>query len=550
MLKHLDVKNFALIDDLEIDFHEGLTALTGETGSGKSILLESLSLLFGKRSDAEYIRHGSSKAIVKGVFSLNKEQQEALSLPSEVILTREIDQSGRHVIKVNQETQTLLRLKQIANKIGLIHGQNDTHMLMDRSGYVDLVDQLDKTKTSSLLQSYLLKRSSYLELNKHYETLKNKKKETLERIDFLSYQVKELEAFRLKENEKEELEELVDKLKNFDKIKQALKEANELLNSGMFNTDNLYQAFKTLDKISNFDVSYQKETNALEEAFYNLEESIKNIGYLFKDLDFDEESFNQNQARIFELNKVETKYGKSINELVKYLSEIKEELALSTDYEGYLKETKIKVDKAYQEAFNEGLKLRKYRENLAKKLEKELLDSLRQLDLPKADFQIKFDQLNENQNLDENGIDQLEFMISLNEGEPLKPLSKVASGGEKARFMFSLKSIFAINSKLSMLVFDEIDIGISGKTASKVASKMKELSKDIQTLTITHLPQVAAKADYHYAIYKEKVDNRMNTFISVLDNEKRVLSIASMLSDEEISPFAIEQAKALLHQNK
>lgn len=548
MLKHLDVKNFALIDDLEIDFEKGLTALTGETGSGKSILLESLSLLFGKRSDAEYIRHGATKALVTGKFILNDEQQQTLGLPKEVVLSREIDATGRHLIKVNQETSTLQKLKQISNKIGLIHGQNDTHMLMDKSSYVDFVDQIDKQKTQELLNKYLIKRSNYLELSKKLETLKSKKKETLERVDFLTYQVKELDQLNLKTNEKEQLEEQVDKLKNFDKIKQALKEATELLNNETFNMGNLYDAYKVVSKIGSFDPQYENEAKVLEESYYNLEDAIKNVSSLYKDLDFDEDTFNQNQARIFELNKIETKYAKSINDLVVYLAQIKEELALSTDYDGYLKDIKQKVDKAYEETYNEGLKLRKYREILAKKLEKELTESLHQLDLTKAKFEIVFEPLKDNQALEENGIDALEFMISLNEGEPLKALAKVASGGEKARFMFSLKSIFARNSKLSMLVFDEIDIGISGKTASKVASKMKEISKDIQTLTITHLPQVAAKADYHYAIYKEKKDNRMQTFINILDDEKRILAIASMLSDEEISPFAIEQAKALLHQ--
>ncbi|VEU82179.1 DNA repair protein RecN [Acholeplasma hippikon] len=549
MLKHLDVKNFALIDDLEIDFHDGLTALTGETGSGKSILLESLSLLFGKRSDAEYIRHGASKALVTGNFILNDEQQKSLDLPREITLSREIDATGRHLIKINHETSTLQRLKQIANKIGLIHGQNDTHMLMDKASYVDFVDQLDKSRTQNLLNNYLLKRSTYHELNKHYESLKSKKKETLERVDFLTYQVKELDALSLKTNELEELQEQVSKLKNFDRIQQALKETVELLNGPSFALDNLYDGFKNLQKISSFDKSYEVEAKVLEDSYYNLEDSIKNIENLFKSLDFDEESFNLKQQRIFELNKIETKYGKSINDLVIYLAQIKEELALSTDYDGYLKDQEIKLKKAYEDALKEGLVLRKYRMELAKKLEKELTESLHQLDLTKAKFEIQFETLKDNQALEENGIDSLEFMISLNEGEPLKPLAKVASGGEKARFMFSLKSIFARNSKLSMLVFDEIDIGISGKTASKVATKMKELSKDIQTLTITHLPQVAAKADHHYAIYKEKKDGRIQTFIDILDKEKRILAIASMLSDESISPFAIEQAKALLNQN-
>lgn len=546
MLKRLLVKNFALIDDLEIEFQDGLTALTGETGSGKSILLESLSLLFGKRSDAEFIRHGKSKAEVTGVFKLKSAQQKLLELPEEITLHREIDNSGRHTIRLNGDIITLAKLKQISSNIGLIHGQNDTYMLFDKSSYVTFVDQIDMNKTTDLIQKYLIKRSRYLEEKAKLESLKSKKKESLERIDFLSFQVKELEGYKLIPNEKEELEEKIEKLKNFDTIQSSLKQANEALNSQNFQLDDLYLAFKQLSKIADFDKVYGNLATTLEDNYYTLEDSIKTLNQLLRNLDFDDEAFNMYQQRVFELNKIEVKYAKPINELVDYLSQIKEELALSSDYEGYLKEVSDRVDKYYMDAYQDALKLHDVRVKLAKHLEEELTTNLQELDLAKAVFKIEFEPIEVGVLLGDNGVDVVEFMISLNEGEPIKPLSKVASGGEKARFMFSLKSIFARNSGLSMLVFDEIDIGISGKTAAKVANKMKDLSKDLQTLVITHLPQVAAKADYHFNIYKEKVDDRMQTFIKLLSKDDRILSIASMLSDDSISPFAIEQAKSLL----
>ena len=546
MLKRLLVKNFALIDDLEIEFQDGLTALTGETGSGKSILLESLSLLFGKRSDAEFIRHGKSKAEVTGVFKLKSAQQKLLELPEEITLHREIDNSGRHTIRLNGDIITLAKLKQISSNIGLIHGQNDTYMLFDKSSYVTFVDQIDMNKTTDLIQKYLIKRSRYLEEKTKLESLKSKKKESLERIDFLSFQVKELEGYKLIPNEKEELEEKIEKLKNFDTIQSSLKQANEALNSQNFQLDDLYLAFKQLSKIADFDKVYGNLATTLEDNYYTLEDSIKTLNQLLRNLDFDDEAFNMYQQRVFELNKIEVKYAKPINELVDYLSQIKEELALSSDYEGYLKEVSDRVDKYYMDAYQDALKLHDVRVKLAKHLEEELTTNLQELDLAKAVFKIEFEPIEVGVLLGDNGVDVVEFMISLNEGEPIKPLSKVASGGEKARFMFSLKSIFARNSGLSMLVFDEIDIGISGKTAAKVANKMKDLSKDLQTLVITHLPQVAAKADYHFNIYKEKVDDRMQTFIKLLSKDDRILSIASMLSDDSISPFAIEQAKSLL----
>lgn len=546
MLKHLDVKNFALIDDLEIDFNHGLTALTGVTGSGKSILLESLSLLFGKRSDAEYIRFGKTKATVKGVFSLSLIQMDKLGLPKEITLVREIDASGKHNVKLNDETITLSRLKNISSEIGLIHGQNDLYQLLDRSTYVLFIDQINLSAINEMMRSYLLKRSSYLEALEHYESLKSRKNESLERVDFLTFQIKELESFNLVKDEKNRIEDDIAKLKNFDVIKQALAFSNETLNSEMFQMDLMYEVIRQLDKIKKLDSNYEEIHKILENSYYNMDEAIKSIKHALDHLDFDADLFNSYQERVYELSKIETKYQKSNNELVEYLSSIKEELAISVDYEGYLKKAQSHTDALYLEAYNSALKLHDLRIKLAKKLALELTKSLQELDLDKAKFEIIFDDVKEGINLDESGIDKVEFMISLNDGEPLKPLSKVASGGEKARFMFALKSFFAKNSGLSMLVFDEIDIGISGKTASKVALKMHEISKDIQTLVITHLPQVAARADHHYAIYKDKVDDRMQTFIKVLNYDEKVLSIASMLSDDEISSFAIEQAKALL----
>ncbi|WP_025725282.1 DNA repair protein RecN [Acholeplasma granularum] len=547
MLQHLEVKNFALIDDLDIIFEHGLTALTGETGSGKSILLESLSLLFGKRSDSEFIRTGAKKAIVKGTFKLNTHQMNLLELPNTITLLREIDLSGKHVVKLNDEIITVSKLKEITSHIGLIHGQNDTFQLLDKETYVNFIDQMDNELTQNLINEYMLKRSLYLDGIKHFESLKNKKKETQERLDFLKFQINELESFNLKKGEKDLLEENVSKLKNYDKIMQSLNIAYQTFEGQAFQTDALYDAYKAIQSIKSFDKSYEDVAKILEESYYNLEESRKLITNFLELLDFDSDLFNNYQERLYELSKIETKYGKSNDDLVTYLESLKDELELSSDYDGYLKKAHEKNLLLYKEVFKIGTKLHQERVKLSKKLEKLITESLHELDLEKAQFKIEFDQITEGMQLKENGLDSVEFLISLNEGEPLKALAKVASGGEKARFMFSLKSIYAKNNLLSLLVFDEIDIGISGKTATKVANKMKSHAKDIQMLVITHLPQVAAKADHHYRIYKTKVNDRMQTLIEVLDKDARILSIASMLSDAEMSHFAIEQAKTLLN---
>ena len=549
MILKLKVSHFALIDDLEMTFEEGLTAMTGETGAGKSIILESLHLLFGKRSDAQMIRHGQSKAVVFGVFKLTKQQMEVLDLPDIIEVEREIDSDGRHQMRLNQQLITLAKLREIMSMIGHIHSQNDTMTLVDRGYYLSFVDQVDQQKTDDFLNKYLLKRSAYLEKKKHVESLKHKKNQSVEKQSFLEYQVQELKNLRLLPNEKEDLEEAIEKSKNYDKIMNQLKNAYTLLSDESMMIDHLYDASKSLEKISHLDQNYAHMSERLASAFYEVDDVKSTVFNMIESLDFNEELFNHMQERVYEIIKSEQKYHKTAEELIVYLKEIEEELMLITDYDHYIEQAKKDLDQAFQAAYDAGLKLSNHRKTCAKKLEKDLIVELKDLDLDKAKFEISFDSIDANeQALQEQGIDQIEFFISLNEGEPIKPLSKVASGGERARFMFALRSIYAKANHLSMLILDEIDIGISGKTAAKVATKMQDLSQQMQLIVITHLPQVAARANHHYGISKLKEKERMVTRILKLNDDERIEMIAYMLSDEKLSHFAIEQAKMLLRK--
>ncbi|MFP4177991.1 MAG: DNA repair protein RecN [Acholeplasmataceae bacterium] len=543
MLKRLKVSNFALIDDLEMTFEGGLTALTGETGTGKSIILESLQLLFGKRSDQTMIRHGATKALVSGTFILSDAVMHAFDLPETITIERSIDGNGRHQIRLEDEVTTLARIKAIMRSVGSIHNQNDTMALYDRSFYLTFIDQVDEKRTERMLNDYLLSRSKYLDRKKHFEDLKKKKSQSLEKKEFMEYQLKELKSLNLIEDEKRELEERIDKLKNFDKIQTNLRYAYEALASET-SLDPIHEAGKSLLDIASLDENYRDMADRLTSAFYELDDVRSRIYRTLEELDFDEEDFDRMQERSYELQRIETKYDKSVNELIDYTHEIEEELSLIKDYDGYLKNYEKEVEKAYALAYDHGLKLRELRQKLARELEKEVLAELRDLDLADASFEIVFDP--EDGQLHEHGLDSVEFYISLNEGEPLRPFSSVASGGERARFMFAIRSIYAKKNRLSLLILDEIDIGISGKTAAKVAQKMSELSGSMQLIVITHLPQVAARADHHYGISKIKEANRMVTRINELSEDERVEMIALMLSDEKLSHFAIEQARTLL----
>ena len=547
MLKSLKVNDFALIEDLEIMFKPGLTALTGETGAGKTIILESLHLLFGKRSDQQMIRYGKSKAVVVGLFELREDQQILLDLPKEIIVRREIDGNGRHIMKINDEIITLNKLKDVMAILGNIHAQNDQMTLMDKSYYLSFVDQVDQHKIDEFLNQYLLKRSHYLEKKKSFDNLKNKKASATEKEAFLSYQVKELEALNLQIDEKKVLEEELNKLENYDKIMNQLQNAYQYLDGEMYQIDHIYDAVVSLDKISNLDEQFKQMHDRLSSSYYEIDDIKSQIFQHIEHLDFDQDRFNLMQERHFDLLKIEQKYQKGLNDIIDYYHEIKKELLMITDYDQFLKEAELEVKDAFEAAFESGMKLSTLRKKLAKKLASEVIFELKDLDLDKANFEIEFEEPEKNDKyLLESGLDQVEFMISLNEGEPIKPLAKVASGGERARFMFALKSIYAKANQLSMLVLDEIDIGISGKTAAKVATKMSLLSLNMQLIVITHLPQVAAKANHHYGITKTKVNQRMVTHIDELNMDQRIEMIGMMLSDEKLSHFAIEQAKMLL----
>lgn len=547
MLQRLSVKNFALIEDINITFDEGLTVLTGETGTGKTIILESLHLLFGKRSDQEMIRHGEQKAEVFGVFKINKEIQLKYDLPEVIEVSREVDKSGRHKMLLNNNIITLAYLKTVMDDIGSMHSQNDTMQLLDASTYLTFIDQVDYKKISKLQTTYLISRSNYIDMKRHLEKLKNKKALDIEQQEFFEYQLKELKSHNLVLDEKATILKEIERLTHFDKISSNLKESYYIFDNEDFNQASLFDAAKKLEAIATFDLTFNKHSEMLLDMYYNLTEIKEYLFNEIESLDYDPVEFDSMQERIFELTKLEDKYNKDISDLIILTEELEEKISLINNYDEYIEEYTLKVEKAFTKAFDDATYLSDCRKLLAKKLEIELVRELKDLDLNKAVINIVFEEvLITPSSLLESGIDRIDFHISLNEGEPIKPLSRVASGGERARFMFALKAIYAKQNKLSLLVLDEIDIGISGKTAAKVAIKMQTLSKDHQLIVITHLPQVAARADNHYGINKMLVNNRMVTKIEKLTHDQRVEMIALMLSDEQLSHFAIEQAKMLL----
>lgn len=551
MLQTLKIENLAIIEDLSVTFHPNMTALTGQTGAGKSLLIDSLKLLFGARADADLIRYGSDSATVVGVFSdIRKPLADYLKTldidSNQLVIKREMSRSNKNQISVNQKTITLSELKRIAFYLGDIHEQHDISKLLDPKLQLSLIDQMDPEGILPLFNQYLLTKEVYLSQLKKYEQAQKEQSNKKEQLERLKEEQDELTKFGLNQNEVVELNEKIEKLSHEEKIVTRVSRAYEILDD-LYQKGDLYEASDLLSEIKVYDTLYATGSESLKTVYYELEGLRSDLKKSLDIFEYRSEfELDTLQERAHEITQLEKKYKRTIPELIEYLKEISEQILMTEDYEGYLKSLKVELDQKHKLVLEAGMKLHQARLKLSKKLESEIIDELQNLDLEKVRFEIHFEPKTTPITLYEDGLDIVNFYIGLNQGEPLKPLYKTASGGELSRFMLALKIVFAKFQSLGLVVFDEIDMGISGKTASKVANRIHALSSHTQVLTITHLAQVAAKADHHYHILKKIKDNRTVTQIDILTEEKRIEIIAEMLSGERMDSYAIQHAKALL----
>ena len=519
MLKSLDIKNFAIIEDLHVDFTSGMTVLTGETGAGKSLIIDTISLLLGQRADGDMIRYEAKKASILGIFTYQNAKIDDIlakySIPilPEMSIYREIIDNSRNIIKINNTLVSLTILKQLANLLADIHVQNDTFKLFNQENYLEFITPNADSNYDKLFAEYTISYANYLEAYKNYNRILTGQKEEEKRLEFLEYEKTELSKLELTKDIDLDLKASIAKLENHDKIFTALSSAYENLENEFFSLDNIYNSANALKRISDLDEGYQESYEKLLDSYYVLDEIKSNLYKQLNNLDFNQEELNIQNERLSEIEKIKAKYKMSVNELIAYLNEISLRIEMVKDYDNVLKEAKELLIKKFEVAKIKALALSNYRKKLAQNIEigikKECLD----LDLVDTEFKIAFKEVNldnyQSSNIfKETGIDEIEFLISFNRGEPLRPLHKVASGGEMSRIMLAFKSYFASNANLSLMVFDEIDTGVSGSTAKKIADKLSNLAKYTQTLCITHLPQVAAVGDQHINIYKEVVNNR------------------------------------------
>ena len=561
MLSKIQVKNLAILEDVEVNFHHNMTVLTGQTGAGKSLIIDAIGLLLGSRADTDMIRYGEKEAVVTGVFSeVSLEVKEILTnyginIKEELIISRKLTNTGKNTIKVNDQAITLGQLKQIGLYLGDIHVQHDTYRLINKDNYLSFLDDFKDKKFLKVYNDYQLKRISYLERLKQYQDCLKKSRDLTAKVDYLIFQKEELEALELSKDLDIELANEIEKLSNFDKIFSSLNEAYEKLNSQYFELDELYEATSLLDSIESFDEDYKKNSSMLKDAYYQIEE-VKSFLYKAKDsLDFDPVYLDELNTRLYAINKAKEKYHKSNNELISYLNEITLELSLATNFDETINTLKEEVVSSYQEVMSKAKLLREYRQKEAIKISKALVKECNDLDLCHTEFEVSFNEVSFNDPFNANifgdsGIDEIDFLITFNVGEPPKPLSKVASGGELSRIMLAFKILYLNKNPLSLMVFDEIDSGISGKTASKIARKLHEIGSRVQVLAITHLAQVAAISDHHLFISKEEIAGRTKTSIKEIIGDERVSEIALMLSGMELNSSILQTAKEMLEDSR
>lgn len=546
MLTSLTVKNLAIIENLQIDFENGMTVLTGETGAGKSLIIDAISLLFGYRASNNLIRDGENKTLIEGTFINYNNKVKQLLADLEIdeedeilILRREIYQTGKSVGKVNGYTVPVSTLSLIGDELGNIHTQFDTQKLINPKNYFNYVDD---DEINELLKIYKDKYSIYKKKDKAYKDLLSQDNIANQKLDYLKYQLNELEKAKLSINEEEELFKQSKVIGNYEKIMSNYQEFKNIYENNNV-LDNIYDSINYLEKIASFDENMNSKKEILNELYYSLNDVVYEVINESSKIDFDENEIDRINSRLSVYSDLKRKYKMSTSELIEYFENIKQEVNLLENHDFYLQEAKKELDKILNETKNIADEISIKRYNNSIKLENNIINSLKELQLKNVEFKITLDK----DNLKENGQDLIDFLVSFNKGESVKSLNKTASGGELSRFMLALKEISSFNMKDETLIFDEIDTGVNGEVAYAIASKIKKISEYAQVLCVTHLPQVASICDHHFNITKDSYnDNKTVTTIKLLNNDERVNVIASMLSKDEITPASIELAKELL----
>lgn len=537
MITNLHIKNIGIIEDLNIDFNKGLNVLTGETGAGKTLIIDSLQIISGGRFSKEMIRRGENNSFVElCMYVPNSPKAE----DGNIIVSREINTNGKNMCKINGRMVTVNELKEFMAEFIEIHGQNDTQGLLNSKKHLNYLDGFSGEKLVKLKNRYQELYLEYIRIQKELKANFGDDKERQRKIDLLQYQIKEIEEADLKENEEEELEEQRNIIANSAKISENLQKANSLIEDG--GIDNISMAIRALEKIEDIDKKYQETSTNLKNLYYELQEVARDINGYKDDTYFDENERNEIEERLDLIRLLKRKYGNTIKEILEYREKIEQELDKIENAEEYNNKLKAQIKEIETEMTEKAQEMHEIRKLAGSKLSLEINNELQELEMKNAKISVNVKYVEKE--FFTTGKDIVKFYIATNVGEEEKELSKIASGGEMSRIMLAIKKVIAEADEVPVMIFDEIDTGISGKAANAVADKMKSISKNHQVLCISHLAAIAASANYNYFISKKVENERTATKVKLL-NEKEVLCEIARISSGEVNEVTLQYANEL-----
>ncbi|WP_296878806.1 DNA repair protein RecN [Thomasclavelia sp.] len=551
MLESIYIENFAIIDRLEVDFNDQMTVLTGETGAGKSIIIDAIGQLMGNRSQTSFIKANQNECFIEGVFTikensavLDKLKEYRIVYDDKLVVSKAFNRDNRSTIKINYRNVSKTVLQSIMSELIDIHSQFETHSLFDANNHLDILDNFIGLKLNDLNKQYVLAYRTYKEINRDYQKALNEELSD-EQLEYYQSQLDEINSIDLDEIDEDSLDLEKKQLLEYEKIKEKVNSYRQYMSGDYGVLTNLNNALYELEAISD-NPAYQLIYEKMNDLYYNLMDLDDSVIDEFNSFNFDEYRLNEIQETLFKLNRLKRKYGPSIEAIMESKDEITMKIAAFNNRERFLKDLKKQQEIAYREAKELADMITQLRNEEALKFTKRVTDELKSLYLDKVVFKVDLKQTE----LQINGQDKIEFLISTNAGQTLKPLNKVASGGEMSRIMLAIKILSLSKSSIETIIFDEADTGVSGKVAESIGAKMKQISKTHQVLCITHLAQVAAFAKNHYLIKKSSTADNTSVKIKQLDYDSSVNEIAKLISGKELSKESIEHARILKQNNE
>lgn len=550
MLAELSIKQFAIIDELNIPFNRGMTVLTGETGAGKSILLDAIGLLVGGRGSSEFVRYGQDKAEIEGLFMVDAghpviEAAEQYGIDIEdgmVVLRRDLHSTGKSVCRINGKMMPLSTLREFGRLLVDIHGQHEHQHLMDPEFHLGILDHFAGKEVEPLLQAYRTAYSDWKQVADELKRLSQSEQELAQRVDLLSFQTKEIEAADLRIGEEHSLTEERDELANFERIHQHVRLSYEAVANESNGLDQIGVAMREMEEAAQLSSSLSAMSETISNAYYLLEDAKFQLRDQLDSLEFDPIRLDEIETRLALFQQLKRKYGTTIEEVIAYGEQISEELKSMTNREEHLQTLSGELVRLEQVVRDAGADLTKTRKLAAGSLQKSIHRELKELYMEKTKFEVRFKQ----GSFKPDGMDEIEFYMMTNVGEPFKPLAKVASGGELSRVMLALKSIFSRTVGVASIIFDEVDTGVSGRVAQAMGEKIFRLSVGSQVLCITHLAQVAAMADQHLYITKTETNDRTKTNVEALDHENRVDELGRMIAGAQMTDLTKQHVEELI----